>query len=885
MDSFNTPHHQHYHMGRVRKTPGGLSDVGVRTPYGQHSQLMAPLRESDFITPAPASIRRHGAPVADGMLAIGQSIGIGGSLAGVSSSSMVDGGSLALGSLVAVPPTACLSPIQKAFLRSPKKGVFYSSIEHDLEQRQRLEEKISGLKKEANELLRSGKVDTAIEHGLSCLRSSVRVFGKDHPELLYTLIVLGEAYIQKGMTEQAETQLLHARRLAQFSDAGVDMYVLLGQCLLDLCHIYRIKNRHRKALDIARELVEVRERQEMTGSQGSRLRGRWREDTLSAHILLAVCLWHCGEMGEAMDELLRARDLLQTYSTGQLVSNVQIKGLLATVYNNVGNVLLAQGYLEPAIQEYEEGRNMLEGLIDLLQTQEEIDEEEEDKKRGMDTDDDKEEEGGQEVGDGREDEDEGGMDARHLEETKSERIRNRTQWVINAREDLGICLANLGTAFWHMNNLHKALEMFEASRSIRVSVFGEVHEQTAQCDILIGSVLIAWRRMDEAVVLFQRAREIREKFRGVRSAETISAMLLEGHAYRFAGDSEGAMRLYLLARTTATEVFGEAHDLVMVVDLQIASLHLAEGKSHAALYYYLKWAKRKRSRRRKGKQTKSQSQSQSQNQNQRRLVSTPRSAMRTTVASSYSSSSSFTHEDSRYRHHSSGLHHVTWADDRPSSSPSSQTLASSAPSALGMGDLGSPSSPARKASMGLASTPVLSSSRSHVSSGSSVSEHDAQSHNVIVSEVHVGALYNDMGNVLRQQGRLREAMLAYDQAKEIFEDLYGSDHENIAVVLTNIGHVQLHQARHDSCLRLYQRVNVMRIRMHGMASLETASSFLNLAIVEQRLGLLDTAHEHILQYGKCVKDIVGKDHPLYVQAKSRIARLIRKRDLAFDSTS
>lgn len=43
----------------------------------------------------------------------------------------------------------------------------------------------------------------------------------------------------------------------------------------------------------------------------------------------------------------------------------------------------------------------------------------------------------------------------------------------------------------------------------------------------------------------------------------------------------------------------------------------------------------------------------------------------------------------------------------------------------------------------------------------------------------VATLYNNLGNVLRQQGRLNEALEMYEKARSIFEAAYGINHPTL----------------------------------------------------------------------------------------------------------
>jgi superkiller protein 3 len=65
-----------------------------------------------------------------------------------------------------------------------------------------------------------------------------------------------------------------------------------------------------------------------------------------------------------------------------------------------------------------------------------------------------------------------------------------------------------------------------------------------------------------------------------------------------------------------------------------------------------------------------------------------------------------------------------------------------------------------------------------------------------------GNMYNNIGNVLRLQGRNDEALRMYQRAKDIFETVYGFENVSTAILYTNLGNLYYAQGQLEEALKM-----------------------------------------------------------------------------------
>lgn len=125
----------------------------------------------------------------------------------------------------------------------------------------------------------------------------------------------------------------------------------------------------------------------------------------------------------------------------------------------------------------------------------------------------------------------------------------------------------------------------------------------------------------------------------------------------------------------------------------------------------------------------------------------------------------------------------------------------------------------------------------------------------------MATVHNNIGNVLRQQGRLEEAMVEYQKALRSYRAALGNDHpwcvpevgnmrptdrcsssprvafygSSIATVLINIAHIKVHEGQYESALKDYIHARAIRERQLGVNHADTATLYTHLAILYGKL--------------------------------------------------
>lgn len=116
-------------------------------------------------------------------------------------------------------------------------------------------------------------------------------------------------------------------------------------------------------------------------------------------------------------------------------------------------------------------------------------------------------------------------------------------------------------------------------------------------------------------------------------------------------------------------------------------------------------------------------------------------------------------------------------------------------------------------------------------------------------------MFNNLGNIFRQQGKLGQAFEMYSRAKAIYEKVYGFDHPSTAVVYTNIGNLYFTRAQLQDALKMYIQAKCIRERYLGMDNVETLYSLKNIAMVYVQMNSMNLALENLQ---KCKKMLTEK---------------------------
>ncbi|KAG2392792.1 hypothetical protein C9374_011517 [Naegleria lovaniensis] len=188
----------------------------------------------------------------------------------------------------------------------------------------------------------------------------------------------------------------------------------------------------------------------------------------------------------------------------------------------------------------------------------------------------------------------------------------------------------------------------------------------------------------------------------------------------------------------------------------------------------------------------------------------------------------------------------------------------------------------------------------------------------------LATIFNNIGNIFRQQGRNDEAFEYYQKARLIFEKVYGFEHEWNAVIYTNIGHLYFSSFQNNtndvemikalsknsgkplnrsSCtmrrssigmlspeesrsfiqnlkineaLKFYTQAKSIRERLFGSQHMETVKSYQNLALVYSAMKNYTLAYQYIANCKK-IQEMYFPNQEIEMKETSRImAEIVRE---------
>lgn len=137
-------------------------------------------------------------------------------------------------------------------------------------------------------------------------------------------------------------------------------------------------------------------------------------------------------------------------------------------------------------------------------------------------------------------------------------------------------------------------------------------------------------------------------------------------------------------------------------------------------------------------------------------------------------------------------------------------------------------------------------------------------------EVQVTVL-NDIGYVLRSQGRFDEALAHHEDALELAEQRLGTEHRLVAEALDGGAAVMSERGNFEEALPRHRRALQLREAALGPNHPEVAPSLINIGIILKQQGEQADALAHFLRARSITEDALGAQHPSVAVALMNIA--------------
>ena len=132
-------------------------------------------------------------------------------------------------------------------------------------------------------------------------------------------------------------------------------------------------------------------------------------------------------------------------------------------------------------------------------------------------------------------------------------------------------------------------------------------------------------------------------------------------------------------------------------------------------------------------------------------------------------------------------------------------------------------------------------------------------------------LLHNLGNVQLVQGKYSEAHQTYEQALALRQQVLGADHPDLAATLNNLGLVQSEQGRYDEALQTHERAMAIKRRSQGPDHPALAASLNNVAIVRVHQGRHDEALEALERTKTIYEHAFGPVHADVARTLSNLA--------------
>ena len=136
-----------------------------------------------------------------------------------------------------------------------------------------------------------------------------------------------------------------------------------------------------------------------------------------------------------------------------------------------------------------------------------------------------------------------------------------------------------------------------------------------------------------------------------------------------------------------------------------------------------------------------------------------------------------------------------------------------------------------------------------------------QAQRVSIESEALGAMLNQAGFFLHDQGRYSEAEPLYQEALALRQRLLGNDHPDVATSLNNLAGLYGAQGRYSEAEPLYQEALALRQRLLGNDHPYVATSLFNLGSLRYGQGQFANAKSLLLEALKIYQVSLGLDHP------------------------
>jgi tetratricopeptide (TPR) repeat protein len=139
----------------------------------------------------------------------------------------------------------------------------------------------------------------------------------------------------------------------------------------------------------------------------------------------------------------------------------------------------------------------------------------------------------------------------------------------------------------------------------------------------------------------------------------------------------------------------------------------------------------------------------------------------------------------------------------------------------------------------------------------------------------LSTIYNNLGIVLRDQGKLAEAMTYFQRALALDEKVLVSDDPALATRLNNIGSVLRDQGKLAEAMTYFQRALALDEKSLGSDNPAVATRLNNLASVLRDQGKLDEASTYLRRALSIGETALGPDHPEVANLLSNLGGVLR----------
>ena len=123
-------------------------------------------------------------------------------------------------------------------------------------------------------------------------------------------------------------------------------------------------------------------------------------------------------------------------------------------------------------------------------------------------------------------------------------------------------------------------------------------------------------------------------------------------------------------------------------------------------------------------------------------------------------------------------------------------------------------------------------------------------------------------NLAKSNHRIAENL--YLEAIDIFETLYGLEHNLYAKALNNLGVLYYLEGKFERCEPIYLKVRDIQKRTVGVNHIDFAVSLNNLALLYKELGRYDIAEPYYIESFLIIKNILGINHPQYAKSLTNL---------------